>query len=461
LNTVIDRQGALARGLGDIRTQFQVPARFPQEVLAAAESAAAKPIANHQDWTDRSFVTLDPQASTDLDQAFEIRREGQDILLNYAIADVGFFVASGDLVDAEAWRRGTTIYLPDGKASLYSRALSEGAASLLPNVDRPAVVFSTRVGSDGKSILSAATRAIIRSRAKLAYETVTSADLPDGFSDLYQRIKQAETARGAKRVDAPEQEIVTDPSGNLTLAFRLQLKSEQQNSALSLAANLAIADVLLAHHTGLFRVMPEPDERAVRRLRHSAKALGLIWPKPITLAEFEKTLDEANPRHVAFRAAIRRAGPKATYAPYQDGVVPWHSAMAATYAHATAPLRRLADRYVIEAALRITNGGEVDANLQTIFGQLPAVMARADDRAAQIDRAVLDLAEAIMLQGCEGKRFDAVVTDIDERGARIQLSDPAVIGRIDAKDTMPGDQIQVELQHVDAEHRQVSFTRAV
>ena len=98
---------------------------------------------------------------------------------------------------------------------------------------------------------------------------------------------------------------------------------------------------------------------------------------------------------------------------------------------------------MIEAALEIANGGEVDANLQTIFGQLPAVMARADDRAAQIDRAVLDLAEAIMLQGCEGKRFDAVVTDIDERGARIQLSDPAVIGRIDAKDTMPGDQIQV------------------
>jgi len=460
LNTVVDRQGALARGLGKIRTQFQVPAQFPQEVLAAAESAAAKPITGHQDWTDRSFATLDPQGSTDLDQAFEIRRDGQDILLNYAIADVAFFVADKDPVDAEAWLRGTTIYLPDGKASLYPRALSEGAASLLPNVDRPAVVFAVRVEADGKSKLDGATRAIIRSRAKLAYETVTPADLPDGFIDLYQRILSAEAARGAERVDAPEQEIVTDSAGNSTLAFRPQLESEQQNSALSLAANLAVADVLMAHHTGLFRVMPEPDERAIRRLRHSAKALGLAWPKPMALADFEKSLTEGDPRHNAFRAAVRRAGPRASYAPYQDGVVPWHSAMAATYAHATAPLRRLADRYVIEAALAIANGGGVDAGLQAVFGQLPTVMAKADDRAAQIDRAVLDLAEAVMLQGCEGRTFAAVVTDIDERGARIQLADPAVIARVDSKDTIPGNEIQVQLQRVDVGHRQVIFERA-
>jgi exoribonuclease R len=171
-------------------------------------------------------------------------------------------------------------------------------------------------------------------------------------------------------------------------------------------------------------------------------------------------LTEGDPRHNAFRAVVRRAGPRASYAPYQDGVVPWHSAMAATYAHATAPLRRLADRYVIEAALAIANGGGVDAGLQAVFGQLPTVMAKADDRAAQIDRAVLDLAEAVMLQGCEGRTFAAVVTDIDERGARIQLADPAVIARADSKDTIPGDEIQVQLQRVDVGHRQVIFERA-
>ena len=95
--------------------------------------------------------------------------------------------------------------------------------------------------------------------------------------------------------------------------------------------------------------------------------------------------------------------------------------MAATYAHATAPLRRLADRYVIETAVLIAAGQPVSAELQAAFQTLPAVMAKAEARASQVERAVSDLAEAIVLDGREGSRFDAVVTDVDERGA-----DPAV-----------------------------------
>jgi VacB/RNase II family 3'-5' exoribonuclease len=456
---LVDRQGALARGLLDIRTQFAVPPSFPPPVLAAAEAAAAVIPKDRADWRDRHFVTLDPASSTDLDQAFTIERAGSDLILHYAIADVGFFVHAGDPLDVEAWRRGTTIYLPDGKASLYPASLSEGAASLLPDVDRPAVVFSVRVDQEGNARLEGAIRATVRSRAKLAYESVTPADLPPDFAELSDRIEQAENARGAERIDAPEQALEPDVDGRLVLAFRPQLQSEQQNAALSLAANLAIAEALLAHRTGLFRVMAEPDERAVSRLRHTAKALGLVWPKGATLAQFERTLDAGNPRHAAFRAAVRRAGPGASYAPYEPGVLPWHSAMAATYAHATAPLRRLADRFVIEAALLIANGRPVPDALGASFEMLPKAMATAENRAGQIERAVLDLAEAVMLEGREGARFDAVVTDVDERGARIQLSSPAVVARVDGKGAMPGDAITVELEAADIVNRQVHFRR--
>jgi exoribonuclease R len=459
VKTLTDRQGALSRGLADIRAQYAVQDSFPDAVLAAADEAARRPPNGRADWTRRRFVTLDPAPSTDLDQAFAIARDGANLILDYAIADVGHFVADGDAIDMEAWTRGETIYLPDGKERLYPPILSEGAASLLPGVDRPAIVFTVRVATDGTVRLDAATRAIIRSQAKLAYETVTDADLPDGFADLAARIEQAEDARGAERVDAPEQELVADSGGTYALAIRPQLESEQRNASLSLAANLAIADALLAQRTGLFRVMPEPDERAIRRLRHSAKALGLVWAKGMTLAQFERTLQPANPLHAAFHLAVRRAGPKASYAAFTPGVVPWHSAMAATYVHATAPLRRLADRFVIEATVRIANGQPVDPYLADAFQRLPAVMAKADERAAQVDRAVLDLAEAVMLQGREGERFDAVVTDLDDRGARIQLCDPAVIARVDAKGAMPGDQIEVTLDAADPEQRQVRFSR--
>jgi exoribonuclease R len=456
---LLDRQGALARGLLDIRAQFKVPATFPAPVSTTAIRAARRPIAGREDWTGRPFVTLDPSASTDLDQAFALERDGSDIILYYAIADLSCFVGTGDPLDEESWKRGTTLYLPDGKAPLYPAPLSEGAASLLPHVERPAIIFVVRVDTSGKARLDGAVRAMIRSRAKLAYETVAPADLPDGFSELWRRIDEAEEARGAQRVDEPEQEVVDEPNGRFVLSFRPQLRSEKENAALSLAANLAIADALLAHQTGLFRVMPPPDERAIRRLRHTAKALDLDWPKHQSLAQFARGLANDNPRCAAFRAAVRRAGPGAGYARYEAGVVPWHSAMAATYVHATAPLRRLADRYVIEAAYRIANGGGVDNGLELDFERLPAVMERADNRSSQIARAVLDLAEAVMLEGREGSRFDAVVTDVDERGARIQLSKPAVVARIDGKGALPGDEIVVELETADVVQRQVRFRR--
>jgi len=99
MNSLVDREGALSHGLADIRTQFQIPSTFPEGAIAQAEAAAARPVSDHADWTDREFVTLDPQPSTDLDQAFAIERSGADVILYYAIADVGWFVRADDPLD--------------------------------------------------------------------------------------------------------------------------------------------------------------------------------------------------------------------------------------------------------------------------------------------------------------------------------------------------------------------------
>ncbi len=74
MNTIVDRQGALARGLADIRTQFGIPETFSPDVLAAAEAASTRSTEGRADWTNRPFATLDPLSSTDLDQAFAIER---------------------------------------------------------------------------------------------------------------------------------------------------------------------------------------------------------------------------------------------------------------------------------------------------------------------------------------------------------------------------------------------------
>lgn len=457
MKAIYDPHGVLGQGLAAIRSQYQVPTGFPPQVLEAATRAVARPLSDHADRTSVPFVTLDPATSTDLDQAFWIDQSGPDLILQYAIADVAWFVDDGDAIDVEAWRRGATIYLPDGKAGLYPPMLAEGAASLLPAGPRPAVIFTVRLAPDGEAKLEGAERAMIRSRAKLAYDSVTVAELPPQFGEFAARMDAAEAARGAVRVDPPEQEVEGLGDGRYGLAFRPLLPSERHNAALSLAANLAIAAVLQQAGTGLFRVMAGPTVKALTRLRSTAVGLGLNWPQGDDLKAFERTLDPADPHHAAFMLAVRRAGNGAGYAPWIPGVTPWHEAISATYAHATAPLRRLADRYVIRATLAVTNGKPVPDAVEDAFRRLPAVMAKADATSGVIERAVIDLAETVMLQGREGERFAACVTDFDGESARVQLVDLPVVTRVKLPGAAPGARIELRLDSADIAKRRLTF----
>lgn len=459
MKTPLDPTHVLAQGLARLRGGLKTPIPFPDEVLAAADVAARRAPTQHVDRTDWGFVTLDPDSATDLDQAFTISKSGQDLVLHYAIADVAWFVDDGGVIDLEAWRRGTTLYLPDGKVRLYPQILSEGAASLLPDGPRPAVVFAVRVAPDGTVKLDGVERAVIRSYAKLAYDRVTEAELPDGFAELAGRLRAAETARGAARVDPPEQEVERLEDGSYRLRFRKRTEAEDQNAALSLACNIAVAQTLAEHHTGLFRVMAEPDDFAVRRLRHTARAFGLTWNKHETLAQIGRRLDPAKPQEAAFMLAVRRAG-RAGYQPYRRGEKPWHAAVASPYAHATAPLRRLADRYVVMASLAIANGQPPPQAAVDAFARLPEVMARADQLSGQVERAVIELAEAAILRGREGETFSAVVTDLDERGARIQLCELPVVTRVAAQGLSVGAELDVRLTSVDTERGAATFALA-
>ncbi len=127
----IDRDAAtvLADGFRRIREEHDVPDAFPPEVVAAADEAGRQPLPpDRDDARALPFVTLDPAGSTDLDQAMALAADdegdGDALVLSYAIADVGAFVAPGDVVDDEAWRRGVTVYAPDGPARLYPPSLS-------------------------------------------------------------------------------------------------------------------------------------------------------------------------------------------------------------------------------------------------------------------------------------------------------------------------------------------------
>ncbi len=164
--------GMLREGIRGIQDDLGVSAEFPAEVEQAAAAAAANPRLPELDRTDIPFVTIDPEGAMDLDQALHIERDGDGYVVHYAIADVAAFVAPGDPVDVEANRRGETLYGADSKVPLHPTVLSEDAASLLADQERPALLWTIKVDSTGEGTDVDVVRARVRSRAQLDYEGV-------------------------------------------------------------------------------------------------------------------------------------------------------------------------------------------------------------------------------------------------------------------------------------------------
>jgi exoribonuclease R len=119
----------------------------------------------------------------------------------------------------------------------------------------------------------------------------------------------------------------------------------------------------------------------------------------------------------------------------------------------------LADRYVVEAAWHVANGREVPTEIADAFERLPEVMADAAQVEGQLERGQIDLAEAVMVADRVGSVFTAVVTDVDQRGARVQLCDLPVVARVDARRVQPGDDVHVRLTAADVEAGSIRFER--
>ncbi|MEP6953780.1 MAG: RNB domain-containing ribonuclease, partial [Solirubrobacteraceae bacterium] len=337
----------LRAGFDAVRRELEVPTSFPPAADAAAAAAAPRGPADlgaRLDARDLDFVTLDPLGSMDLDQAFHLaRRDGGGWRVRYAIADVAAFVAPGDPVDAEAWVRGSTRYAPDGRAPLHPPVLSEGAASLLPDQDRPAALWTVDLGADGERTAVDLRRAWVRSRAQLDYVGAQHA-VDDGTATgalaLLTEVGTARAAairrRGGFDLPLPDQEVV--PAGDgWTLELRGPLPVERHNAQLSLLCGLAAADLMLGLGVGLLRTLPPPDPAALERLRAVAQGLGVAWPADVALGDVLDGLDSSEPAAAAFVEETTTLLRGAAYVAF-DGAPPEqavHGAIGAPYAHVT------------------------------------------------------------------------------------------------------------------------------
>ena len=471
--------GPFREAFDRIRGEFRVPGAFPEPVEGEAAAVAGRgPVApaggvtTRLDARDVPFVTIDPLGSLDLDQAFHAEPRGAGFRVRYAIADVAAFVAPRGLLDLESFARGVTLYLPDGRAPMLPDRLGEGAASLLPNQDRPALVWTIDLDESGASTSARLERATVRSRAALDYPSVQTA-LDTGRADeplqLLRRIgtlrRGLEAARGGVSLDLPSQEVIATPTGGFELRYAAPLPVEGWNAQISLLTGMEAARIMIEARIGIVRTVASPQQWQIDRLRRTARALGVEWPAGERWAAVVGRLDRADPDSAAFltQAAhlLRGAGyAKLDAANTEDPAdVPIHGGVAAPYAHVTAPLRRLADRYANEIVLAHSAGIDPPEWACAALDELVQTMEVATHRDAGVEGAVVNAVECIALASHVGERFDGVVVDRNQHGVVVQLRRPAIVAPMAAHVAL-GESVEVTVVAVDVAARRIELAPA-
>jgi exoribonuclease R len=443
-----------------IRDELNVPARYPADAVREATSIAAtasiglypEPI---------PFVTVDPVGSMDLDQAVHLERADDGYLVHYAIADVSTFVTPGGAVAEETWRRGETLYSPDINTPLHPVELSEGAASLLPGGPHPAVLWTIRLDARGEPVDVDVRRTCIGSVARLDYPDV-QADADAGtlhpsialLPEIGRLRLQRSRERHAISLDIPDAEIVRGSDGKWTLELRAVLPVERYNAEVSLLTGMCAASIMLAGGIGLLRTLPAPTAEQVAALRKTTAVLGIPWPEGVPPGEVISALDGADPRAAAFLEDAVRLLRGAGYTPF-DGEPPKrreHGGVGAPYAHVTAPLRRLADRFATEVCLALHAGRPVPDWARQALPELPKIMGAADRRASELAKACAGAVSVFVLHGREGDEFEATVLQLEPERERaiVILHEPPVRAHCAPEGLVEGSVITVRLLSADS-----------
>ncbi|MCG7442650.1 RNB domain-containing ribonuclease [Dermabacter vaginalis] len=472
----------LAARIDEALEKSDVDTDYPEAALAEAEHAARtwrEHTAEHADLTSIEFVTLDPESSTDLDQALHIEREGEGYRVQYAIADVPLFVEPESALDGETRKRGLTLYLPDRRIPLHPVVLSEDEASLLPHKDTPAFVWDFTLDERARVTNVDLTRALVRNRQKLAYTEVQHALEKGEAGEVMQLLVEVgekraalEIERGGASLSSPEQEVVTDED-TVHLQWRLPEPIEEHNAQISLMTGMAAAKIMIEGKLGILRTMPPATPEAIDRFRAQAAALKEPWPQDQPYGEFLRTLDWRKGRHLALldqaTSLFRGAGYEAF-----DGILPEvleQSAIAAPYAHTTAPLRRLVDRFVLHVCHSLITGAPLDERIRAALPELPSLMQGAQQRNSMLEKKAREIAEIGVLSTLVGTEFEGTVLDFrpetdggsNPSNARpdrieVQFSNPPVARWIDGARLPIGTRVTARLESVDEEKNWAEFT---
>lgn len=446
-------KGSSAKVCADaILEQNNIPARFPEEVLAEAEKIGSTPISEEDlkgrlDLRDIAIFTIDSASAKDLDDAISVSRtRSGGYKLGVHIADVSHYIKEGTALDEEAISRGTSVYFADRVVPMLPEALSNGVCSLNAGEDK--LTFSAIIHLDGEGNMEKYEfrKSVIRSKVRGVYSEVNeifdktaSKELREKYApvirglnaarELANLLKERAKERGNMDLESVEPYFTLDENGVcIDVQPRVNGEAEQMIEQLMVCANQAAAK--LAQDKGVpfvYRIHGQPEQRRVDSLVELLDALG-ISAKEIRKGEpqakdFAVILDRVKdtPAQRVVSHQLLRTMDKARYSTEPIG----HFGLAlADYSHFTSPIRRYPDTAIhrILSALAAGEKPEEITRHYAAFAQTAAEeSSRLEVRAMTAERSAEDCYMAEYIRGHIGERFVGIISGVTQRGVFVQL----------------------------------------
>jgi ribonuclease R len=419
----------------------ELPLEFPPEVEAEAERLRERGVhtgdVERHDLRGMLIFTIDPPDARDHDDALSIQR-AQDGLWDVGvhIADVSHYVEEGGIIDQEAFKRATSVYLVDRVIPMLPEALSADLCSLRDREDRFAVSLLLRIDDEGEVREHRLVRSLIRSAHKLAYSDAQA--VLDGehsiseetdaairnLATLARTLRKKREARGSIDFDLPEARVVLNAEGSPTdIQKVLRLEAHRLIEDFMLLANEVIdREAARRKLPFLHRVHEDPDGDRLEQLQTFLGSLGVRVPDRPTSKDLQRAIQqfEGRPEENLVSTVVLRSMKRARYSEKPLG----HFGLATEhYTHFTSPIRRYSDLVVHRLATRaLVDGERIPESVRREL--LPAVARRTSERervAVDAERDSVDLKKVEFMERHVGDTFEGTVSGVTSFGLFVLL----------------------------------------
>ncbi len=430
---------------------FGIPETFPEDVMQATETVpeaiTEKECAGRLDLRDEVMITIDGEDAKDLDDAVSLRKTDKSYVLGVHIADVTEYVKEGSALDAEAKKRGTSVYLINRVVPMLPHRLSNGICSLNAGEDRLALSCIMELTEEGTIVGHRLAESVIHVNRRTSYTEVAGVltaeeekrpELEKEYGEIYGMIlemakvskllREKRKARGAIDFDFPESKIILDESGRPA-----EIKPYERNDAtrmiedFMLAANETVAEEFFWQEIPfVYRVHESPDEEKIKRLGILIQNFGYnlrgskTAPHPKVLqALLEKS--DGSPEEALIARLTLRSMKQAKYMVDCEG----HFGLATKYyCHFTSPIRRYPDlqiHRIIKENLR----GELDERRR---GHYSAILPEVAQHSSKTERTAEEAERELeKMKKCEyaeehlGEEAEGIISGITNYGMYVEL----------------------------------------